>query len=386
MNGRRHGGARAPAEKPLIALVEDDADIRETVAESLDDGGYRVVSFVDGAQALAALSSADEVPSLILLDLMMPGMDGWSFRLRQRELPKLREVPVIVMSANATPQAAAIDADAYLPKPLHLERLFSSVEHVLTGVERRKLLARSLEFERLRVLGMLVSSIAHEVNNPLAYASGNLDLALRDCERLMHAHPEASALADTLRGRVDAARHGNQRIAEIVKDLLTFARAEAHEGRAVVAADVGVALDAAVRLVEASIAPKAQLVRHVPPLPKVVGHGARLAQVFLNLLVNAGQAIVEGQPRRNTVEVSASTDGEHVIVEVSDTGRGIAPEHLGRIFEPFFTTKPAGEGTGIGLSFCQEVVESFGGQISVRSTFGKGTTFRVELLAASADA
>jgi two-component system NtrC family sensor kinase len=115
----------------------------------------------------------------------------------------------------------------------------------------------------------------------------------------------------------------------------------------------------------------------------VQGNESRLGQVFLNLLINAAQAIPEGAVDRNTVTVAVREGkDDQVIIEVSDTGNGIAPQHLPRIFEPFFTTKPIGVGTGLGLSVCHGIVTGLGGQIEVASTLGKGTTFRIRLPAA----
>jgi signal transduction histidine kinase len=368
--------------QPIIAVIEDDREIRELLDECLREAGYRTVMYSDAREALLELESG-ETPALIVLDLMMPEMDGWTFRVRQRESSKLGSVPVVVISADRSPQAVAIDADAYLPKPLDLDRLLSGIERLLAAAERHRLLAQSLENERLRKLGMLVSSIAHEVNNPLSYAVGNVELALNDCERLtaLYPYPKAKALTSVLKSRLLAVADGTDRVARIVADLLAFARSEKDvtgEARASVAQ----AIEGALRLVTPLAKSRATLKTELPALPPVVGHESRLAQVFLNLLANAVQAIPDGDPEWNTITISARGEGDEVSVMVADTGSGIAPEHLPRVFDAFFTTKPVGEGTGIGLSFCKEVIEGYGGSITVSSVLGEGTTFTVRLRAA----
>jgi CheY-like chemotaxis protein/anti-sigma regulatory factor (Ser/Thr protein kinase) len=124
---------------------------------------------------------------------------------------------------------------------------------------------------------------------------------------------------------------------------------------------------------------RARLVEDYADTPTIVANESRLGQVILNLLVNAVQAIPEGNVQRNEVRVVTRNEGDRVCIAISDTGAGIPPEHCARIFDPFFTTKPVGVGTGLGLSICEGIVTSLGGEITVQSEVGKGTTFRVSL-------
>jgi CheY-like chemotaxis protein/anti-sigma regulatory factor (Ser/Thr protein kinase) len=117
----------------------------------------------------------------------------------------------------------------------------------------------------------------------------------------------------------------------------------------------------------------------------VLADASRLGQVFLNLLVNAAQAMVEGDASRNEIRVAVREEAGQVVVDIADTGAGIAPEHLDRIFDPFFTTKPVGVGTGLGLSICRGIITGLGGEITVESEVGRGTTFHVSLPASPAD-
>src|SRR6185369_5616771 len=125
---------------------------------------------------------------------------------------------------------------------------------------------------------------------------------------------------------------------------------------------------------------RASLVKALAPAPLVEANESRLGQVFLNLLINAAQAIPDGAADRHRIRVSTGTDAAgRAVVEIADTGAGIPAESLGRIFEPFYTTKPVGVGTGLGLSICRNLVQAIGGEISVESTPAVGSTFRVTL-------
>jgi signal transduction histidine kinase len=342
----------------------------------LVEAGYRTLPFENARLALDAMERGAR-PDLILLDLMMPGMDGWTFRLQQRQNPELRDIPVVAVSADASPQAAAIDADAYLRKPVDFGRLRLVVEQVLAQAERRQLFLRGVELERLRSLGMLVATIAHEVNNPLAATGGYLDLSLRSCQRMRDTPASAAELAERLEPALEAAREGTDRITSIVRLLLTFARGG--DDNAPGPADATRAIEAAISLAAPQIRQKAILLRDFHEVGPVAVHEARLAQVFLNLLINAAHAIESGRAEQSHIEVKAWQERDHGIFEVTDDGCGIPKEILERIFEPFFSTKPVGRGTGLGLSISREIIQRAGGTISVRSRAGAGTTFRVEL-------
>jgi signal transduction histidine kinase len=356
-------------------VVEDDDDIRAVLADLLGDEGYRVLQYASADHALRDMQIGRR-PDLILLDLMMPGMNGWQFRVEQLRRTELAEIPVIVLSADTSAYAAAIDADAYVKKPIDADRLCAVVGQVLLVAERRRLAAKAIELERLRSLGMLVASVAHEINNPLIYVTGHLELALRRARELGSPQTTLTPSTQQFVADMESALDGAQRIAYIVRLLSTFTRADTREAEY---ADVVRAVDAASRLAMHQLAQRARLVCHLTPLPLVRISEAQLAQVFLNLLINAAHALPEGAPDRHEVRVTGYTQDEMVIVEVADDGCGIAPELIHRIFEPFYTTKPLGLGTGLGLSISRDIVISAGGSISVSSTLGKGTTFHIEL-------
>ncbi len=247
--------------------------------------------------------------------------------------------------------------------------------------ERTEFQHQLMQRDRMAALGTLSAGVAHEINNPLTYLLANLEHVLRrlraasasddPIEELTSGSSSLSGLTQSLQ----QAGEGANQVRRIVRDLLTFAQGNI-EHRGMV--DVRGILESATQMAWHEIRHRARLVKSFADIPLVDANEARLGQVFLNLLVNAAQAIPEGHADKHEVRVSTRTDERgHALVEVSDSGMGIPPENMSRIFDPFFTTK--GEGTGLGLSISHGAVTSLGGDISVSSTLGKGTTFVVSL-------
>lgn len=236
--------------------------------------------------------------------------------------------------------------------------------------ERREMQARLALADRLISMGTLAAGVAHELATPLAYVASNLDY-IADLD--LAAADQTGEVRDALRD----ARQGVAQLKLIADDLRTFARTP---GTDVGPADLESVLRSCVGMAWSQIRHRATLERDIPALPPVACHPARLAQVFVNLLVNAAQAIPEENPSAHRIRLVASRapDGR-VAVEVQDTGEGIAPGVLPRIFEPFFTTKPPGVGTGLGLAIARSIVQGVGGEIEVRTQVGAGSTFRVLL-------
>ena len=256
--------------------------------------------------------------------------------------------------------------------------------------------AQMLTADRLASMGMLAAGIAHELNNPLGVTIANVSFALEELHALdasltsAEGEGPAEMAARLARGRaavstiVDAlgeAWQAGDRARLIVRDLRTFSRAD-DERR--VPVDVRRVVESAINMAYNEIRTRARLVKEYGPIPSVLGNEARLGQVFFNLLVNAAHAIAEGQIDEHVIRVTARAerqDGSKArlcVIEISDSGHGIARENLGRVFEPFFTTKRK-NATGLGLSICQSIVTAMGGEITVESQIGKGSTFRVSL-------
>lgn len=240
--------------------------------------------------------------------------------------------------------------------------------------ERVKMQNRLLQTERLASMGTLSATVAHEINNPLTYVLGNLDLVATELANPATTVPAAREMAE----RIKLAREGAEHVLRIVRGLKAFARQDENRAEPT---DVRAALERAIEMTDNAIRHRARLVRNLENVPLVFANELGLSQVFVNLLLNAAQAIPEGHHDANEIRVRAWHDEKKsaVVVSVEDTGSGIAPEAKSRIFEPFFTTKPIGVGTGLGLSICHGIVHGFGGSIEVDSSIGKGTTFRVRL-------
>ena len=242
----------------------------------------------------------------------------------------------------------------------------------------RKSQAQLRMADRLVTVGTLSAGVAHEINNPLAYTLANLSY-VRDALARVKEPPPGLDVGE-LRASTDEAIEGAERVRRIVKDMKTLSRMDDDR---VAAVDVQAALDASVNMVAHELRHRAQVVKEYGNVPLVRGNEGRLVQVFLNLLVNAAQAIQGNAPDRNEVRLVTSMDGPgRVAIEISDTGIGIPEDVLPRIFDPFFTTKPVGVGTGLGLSICHSLVTSMGGSIEVASKVGVGTRFLILLPAA----
>ncbi len=236
--------------------------------------------------------------------------------------------------------------------------------------------ARLIEADRLASLGTLAAGVAHGINNPLSYVLLNLDLVIRELGAFA-LEVEPTVPCNELVVRLREARIGVDRVRLIVQDLKAFSRVDTERRGPV---DVRRVLDETIELASNEIRHRARLVRAFDDVPHVEANASRLGQVFLNLLLNAGQSIAEGDALNNQIIVSTTVDaGGRVVVGISDSGAGIPEDILARVFEPFFTTKPSGVGTGLGLSICHGIVTSLGGEITVESRAGQGSVFRVVL-------
>jgi signal transduction histidine kinase len=310
------------------------------------------------------------------------------------------DVPFIVVSASGGERDAVdamrMGASDFLAKD-QLTRVAAVVERVLREAEVRReakrLEGQLLLADRMVTVGTLAAGVAHEINNPLAALVANLEFLAADMPkvvadaRLRATTPETETLAAWLDQRMHEiaeplahAREAADRVRHIVRDLKVFSRRDEEEQGKV---DLRRVLESSLRLAWHEIRYRARVVHDYVRVPPVEGNEARLGQVFLNLIINAAQAIEAGKPAENEIRIATRVEtADRVMVEVSDTGGGIPPDVLPRIFDPFFTTKPSGVGTGLGLAICHNIVTAMGGTIAVESELGRGTKFRVVLPAA----
>jgi PAS domain S-box-containing protein len=259
-------------------------------------------------------------------------------------------------------------------RPLAVFGVFQDV------TERKQLHERVVHSERMATVGTLAAGVAHEINNPLTWVIANLDAI----DRGLAALPSSDADVDQLSKMILEAQQGADQVKRIVRDLLTYSRAQPEKLESV---DVQEALDIAVNIATNQFKYRANLVRDYGRVPAVVADESRLTQVFVNLIVNAAQAIPErrgpGPDRDGVIELHTSVDPDgRVRVTVKDNGLGMPEAVKARVFDPFYTTKPVGVGTGLGLSISNNIVKSFHGEIQIDTEEGQGTVVSVVLPAA----
>jgi two-component system, NtrC family, sensor kinase len=238
----------------------------------------------------------------------------------------------------------------------------------LTKAERYR-----AQSEKLATVGRLAASVMHEINNPLAFVGSNLEYLRTE----VLAQPLPEETRQELQEVFDETRSGMERIRQIVADLRGFSRMDAEEPSECVLADV---VSDAARLATVRLKHVARLTVKIPAeLPEVFATRRRLAQVILNLLVNAGDALEEAKVRGGEVRVTGMAEREKVTLLVEDNGPGFPPEVLPRLFESFFTTKGPEKGTGLGLTISREMVERFGGRLTAENRPEGGARLHLEL-------
>lgn len=408
-----------------VLVVDDDALVRELLASKLSKAGYLPFCAAGGAEGLALL--AQENIGLVLLDIMMPGLSG--LEVMERIRCSWPDLAVIMATSEDDPavaqQALSLGARGYLVKPfgdnellIYLAQVLrlqeaerdnrtyrANLEHLIK--ERTAELGRTLEDlkstqnqliqqEKLATIGHLAAGVAHEINNPTGYIGSNLGtmgkyfdkfkefIALQD-QAIQGLPPEKVAelgaarqklkldfLLEDSRELVSESLEGIEKIKKIVQGLKSFSRKEQDEARPV---NLNECLDNALTVAWNELKYKATVEKIYGDIPLVSGFPNQLGQVFINLLVNAAQAL-DGQ---GTITLRTGREGDAVVVAVSDTGCGIPEASREKIFEPFFTTKANGVGTGLGLSIIKEIVTRHQGEIALESEPGKGTTFTIRL-------
>jgi signal transduction histidine kinase len=411
-----------PADKPIVLVVDDNIANIEVLGAALAND-YEIRFATGGAEGLELATRVP--PDLILLDVMMPGMDGFETCQRLRANPQMRDTPVIFISAlDAVAdkvKAFKVGGSDYVTKPFQPEEVRARVStHVNLYQARRQLyereemLRRNLaqleaahatlkemgnqlqQSEKMAAIGQLAAGVAHEINNPIGFVNSNLGTLQRyiaDLFKVITTYEQAEAeltpqtranLAEIKRKldlnylREDSesllaeSLGGMQRVKRIVQDLREFAHVDETDKQW---ANLEKGMDSTLNVVWNELKYKTEVVKEYAGISDIECIPSQINQVFMNLLINAAQAI----DKHGRITVRTGQEEQKVWIEVQDTGRGIKSEHLSRIFEPFFTTKPVGKGTGLGLSLSYGIVSKHNGRIEVCSEEGKGSTFRVWL-------
>ena len=403
-----------------ILIVDDEKPIRNVFSECLSER-YECETAESVPEALSYLAAKEF--AVVITDIIIPGISG--IELLRKIIENYPYTAVIMVSGVDRTQraldAVRLGAFDYLIKPCDLDILELTVERAL---ERRTLLlnARQYKFdlesrnselargkaelerlqaqiihsEKMASLGQLAAGIAHELNNPVGFIYGNLDIlneSIKGVTKMLNYYDklilpdELAQGAAEIKEKIDYqasledmssiiadCRDGAHRIRDIVQNLRTFSRLDEAE---FTKTDIHEGIDSTVRLLSRYYsADNITLVRNYGDLPPVDAYSGQLNQVWMNLLVNAAQAVSE---KGGQVSIATSIEDDSVKVVISDAGCGIPSEQLTRIFDPFYTTKPVGEGTGLGLSITFGIVERHGGKIAVESRIGEGTSFSVTL-------
>ena len=313
--------------------------------------------------------------------------------------------PLVTQDGLAMGTLCVLDHVPRLLSASQQEALAALSRQVMAQLERRQQIlklqdaqAQLLQSEKMASIGQLAAGIAHEINNPVGFVSSNMNTLSNYAKTLFDLIDETRTIVDEepsggtaparLQLLAEAAEveylrqdlfdliaeslDGLHRVRDIVQALKDFSHVGSTDWQF---SDLHTGIDDTLKIVASEFRNKAQVVKHYGTLPLVECLPSQINQVFMNLLVNAAHAIT----RNGIITIATETSGERVVVSISDNGAGIAPDNLKRIFEPFFTTKPVGLGTGLGLSVSYNILKKHGGEISVTSVLGAGTTFRVEL-------
>jgi signal transduction histidine kinase len=363
-----------------VLVVDDEPDMRRFLVDILSRD-HHVVQASDGEAALAA--AQEHRPQLVLLDLMMPGIDGLEVCKTIKEDPGTERTKVVILTARADERAKinALEhgADDFVLKPFSTMEVRTRVANLLRAAELEQDLSRRnveleetlnqlketesqlVQSEKMRALGTLSAGLLHEVNNPLNFALTAVQVARQTC-------PED--LTD-VREMLDDVEEGMGRIRDIVSDLRTFAYPTPDQDTS--AFRLGEALESAVRLVSHEMDGQS-LVREVPDDLLVRGSKTAIVHLLVNLLMNASEALREEPGDRKPVIQVTAEEGEGCVrVSVRDNGPGVPEQDLEQVFDPFFTTRTVGEGLGLGLSICHGIVKNHGGDISIQSEYGEWT-------------
>ncbi|MFE8597996.1 sensor histidine kinase [Archangium violaceum] len=383
---------RANPAPESVLVVDDEPSLRTILSFIVQRTGAVPVLAPDAATARQL--AAKHTFACALIDKNLPGENGLEFLKWLRSVQPGCNALIVTAYGNvdSAVEALRLGAFDYLLKPFEVDalahRLKLALEQYRMRQEHERMQAMLVQADRLASLGLLAAGVVHEVNTPLAYVLSNLDWLDEELPSLREgiqkqAREGSGKELTALAARIQAVentlrdiRDGAERVRDIARDVKAFARNPDDSSMLV---DLREVLEAALKMALVHIRFRARVVRDYQDVPLVKANEARLAQVFLNLVVNAAQAIPEdGCEHELRVRLWTGPHGE-ACAEVGDTGMGIPAENMAHLFEPFFTTKPSGEGTGLGLFICKSIVEAFEGTITVDSRVGEGTTFRLSL-------
>lgn len=424
-------------DRPItVLLVDDQATMNEAIQCLLaleSDITYHYCSTADQALAMAI----KVMPTVILQDLIMPGVDGMALVKQFRTQAATQDIPILMFSTNDDPQTKAeafavgvndylvklpdrielvarirYHSQAYLNRQAHTAALVAQaqaqeLEQMLQELRRTQ--AQLIQTEKLSSLGQMLAGIAHEINNPVNFIFGNLtyiETYVSDLLRLVQAYQERypepgddiqtlledidyEFLTQDLEKTLDSTRLGIERIIQIVLSLRNFSRQDQAEMRL---SNLHEGIDSTLLILGHRLKQGIEIIKQYGELPPIECYPAQLNQVFMNILNNAIDALEDNSASANAQNSSQTSlnkqifiqtkrqDDNWIEVRIRDTGSGIPADILDKLFNPFFTTKPVGKGTGLGLSICQQIIKNHQGSLDVVSQPGQGTEFIIQLL------
>ena len=415
---------RAPA-RGIVLVVDDNPANLQVLSSFLDQSSFEVWATRSGKKAIQRLDN-DHLPDLILLDVMMPDMDGFETCKHLKSDPRVQDIPIIFMTALSDTadkvKGLRLGAVDYITKPFQYEEVLLRIEHQLKlrnltktlsakNAELQQTQTQLIQAEKVATLGHLAAGIAHEVNNPINFIAGNLIFIeqyvievvelLKLYQKYLPDPPveiqnaiktkDISFLINDLSKIIQSMQTGTERVTEIVSSLNKFSRhreagkklANLHEGLESTLLIIGH------RLKPNAYCPAIQLIKEYGELPLIECYPGELNQVFMNLICNAIDAIEEIQKNQDfeesfkypgVIRIQTEAIEERVIFRIADNGSGISEADRKKIFDAFYTTKPIGKGTGLGLSIAyQIVVNNHRGKLTCHSIQREGTEFIIEL-------
>ena len=363
-------------------VVEDTPDVIRLVGMALQQD-FKMLSAPDGLSGLDM--ARKELPSLIVTDLMMPGLDGLELTRRLRADPTTRHIPIVMLTARGEldDRVAGMETgvNAYLSKPFSPRELLSAARGL---VKTQATQADILLAQRMDSLESIAGGLAHEINNPLNYVKNALARVRMDAQALLELSQKprdeeaAQAMArieKRMRDLFDVAESGIRRITGTVELMGNYSKAG--YSRQIRPYDAFDAARDVVGIVVPATGRKVQVDLHLDGDGRIDCVPEEFNQVLTNLVQNAIEASPDDGSGR--VEVRGRVDGGHLVVSVKDNGHGIKPEDRARLFTPFFTTKGPGRGMGMGLTIAWRVLQSLGGTLDVESTPGQGASFTLRV-------
>jgi signal transduction histidine kinase len=418
-------------DQKYILVVDDNPTNLAVISQALKAAGYKLRVASDGEEALAmvercvTLQSEQILPELILLDVQMPGIDGFETCRRLQANPATKGIPVIFMTAltdaESKVKGLSLGAVDYITKPFEQEEVLARVKvhwrlKQLTDRLEQEVAARTaslqntqlqlIQQEKLSSLGQLVAGVAHEINNPLSFVIGNISPAkeyLADITKLLNLYqqhyPEpVPVVADQIDKMelefaledfakiLDSMQLGTERIQDISLSLRNFVRSSNNTR---IKADLHEGMDSTLMLLKHRLKNQGdraeiEVIKHYGNLPEVECYPGPMNQVFMNLFANAIDALEEAweldrRPLKIQIDTKVSQCNT-IVIQIADNALGMTENVREHLFQPLFTTKTLGKGTGLGLSIVQQiVVDKHCGKLVCQSTPGNGSEFRLEI-------